>query len=153
MYLKGSTQAEIAKAIGVSRVQITQDLKEVRAWWKDRTAFDLDEFKAEQLAKLDNLERELWQAWDESKKPTISSTVSDTTAGANPGRTRSRKEITSAGDPRFLAQIQDCIDQRCKILGLYAPTKLQGSFEHDHHFTDEELRDISKRILGIDDNE
>jgi hypothetical protein len=29
----------------------------------------------------------------------------------------------SAGDPRFLAGIQWCIEQRCKILGLLAAVK------------------------------
>lgn len=148
LYLQGATQLEIAQEIGVSRVQITQDLKEIRAWWQQRTSMDLEAFKAEQLAKLDNLERELWEGWTASKNPTVSNTVSETTAGAKPGKTRSRKEITSAGDPRFLDQIQDVIEQRCKILGLFAPTKLSGVFTSDHEFSEGEIESIAILIAS-----
>lgn len=148
LYLQGATQLEIAQEIGVSRVQITQDLKEIRAWWQQRTSMDLEAFKAEQLAKLDNLERELWAGWTASKNPIVSNTVSETTAGANPGKTRSRKEITSAGDPRFMFGILECIEKRCRILGLHAPTKFSGEFTVDHAFTDEELRAVARNFLN-----
>ena len=34
---------------------------------------------------------------------------------------KKRSEETTLGDPRYLQGIQWCIQERCKILGLYAP--------------------------------
>lgn len=148
MYLHGKTQEEIAKEIGVSRVQITLDLKEIRVWWRERTSMDLDEHKAEELAKIDRLEAEYWKGWEDSRRPTKVSSAQATTAGKHPGKTVTNKEITSAGDPRFLTGVAQCIEQRCKILGLHAPTKLQGTFTHDHEYTDKEIQDIAAQLAG-----
>ncbi len=148
MYLHGKTQQEIAQEIGVSRVQITFDLQEVRVWWRERAAMAIDERKAEELAKVDRLEAEYWKGWEDSRRPTKVSTAQATTAGANPGKTVTNKEITSAGDPRFLTGVADCIEKRCKILGLHAPTKLQGTFTHDHEYTDKEVTEIAAHLAG-----
>ncbi|MHC4984512.1 MAG: hypothetical protein ACYTF6_15275, partial [Planctomycetota bacterium] len=50
-----------------------------------------------------------------------------------------------AGDPRFLAGVQWCIERRCKILGLDAPTKAQASLLNINmgNLTDEQLRRIA----------
>ena len=76
---------------------------------------DFNQRKAEELAKIDNVEREAWVAW-----------------------TTSKGNQTPAGDPRFLQNVQWCIQKRCKILGLDAAEKLM--------LTSSDLHDVGERI-------
>lgn len=146
MYLKGSTQMAIAKEIGVSQAQISLDLKELVGRWKDKAEMAINERKAEELAKVDQLEMEYWTAWAASCKPTKISTSQATTAGANPGKTVSKKEVTSAGDPRFLQGVAQCIEMRCRILGLHAPTKLQATITEEHDYSEKEIKSIAAEL-------
>jgi hypothetical protein len=79
----------------------------------------LAEAKQRELERIDVLEREYWQAWENSKGEQQRSTAS------KQGEL-SRAQIVkyeSAGDPRFLAGVQWCVEQRCKMLGLLAAVK------------------------------
>lgn len=148
LYLKGWPQYEIARELKVSQPQIAYDIKDLISRWKEKAVMNIDERKAEELAKIDRLEAEYWKGWEDSRRPTKVSTAQATTAGANPGKTVTNKEITSAGDPRFLAGVADCIEKRCRILGLHAPTKLQGAFTHDHEYSDKEVAAIAAHLAG-----
>jgi hypothetical protein len=97
MYLKGATQAEIGATLGVSQQQISHDLAQIRAAWAASAVADLDQAKTEQLARLDLLERTYWASFHRSDAP---------------------------GDPRYLAGVERTIEQRCRILGLYAPKQI-----------------------------
>jgi hypothetical protein len=126
LYLQRRTQAEIAEKLGLSRQQIGYDLNAIREEWLQSSVMDFNGRKAEELARLDRLEREYWNAWIESKKETQVSTTEQTTGGDNGDRLRAvvRKE-QQTGNPQYLAGVQSCIEQRCKILGLNAPTVTQ----------------------------
>jgi hypothetical protein len=41
----------------------------------------------------------------------------------SPSRKTSVRREGQAGDPRFLERVQECVKQRCAILGLQAPEK------------------------------
>ena len=125
-YLAGSTQADIAGELGLSRQQIGYDLNAIREEWLRSSLTDFNQRKAEELARLDRLEREYWNAWIESKKETQVSTTEQTKGGEGGDRLRAvvRKE-QQTGNPQYLAGVQSCIEQRCKILGLHAPTVTQ----------------------------
>ncbi len=69
LYLAGRNQYEIAEIIGVSQGTISNDLKAIRVMWRERAVIAFSERKAEELARLDKLEREYWQAWERSIKP------------------------------------------------------------------------------------
>lgn len=144
MYLRGMSQAEIATAIGLSRSQVGYDLQDVRKQWAEQTTMKLDEHKAEELARLDHLEAQHWQAWEDSRKESKTTTAANGTRG----RTASVRTETRYGDPRFLQGISECIAERCKILGLYAPSKLVGSFTHDHEYTDEQVEQIAEQVVS-----
>lgn len=141
MYLRGFTQHEIAQAVGVDRGQISRDLEKLREDWLGSALMDFDERKAQELAKVDKLERTACKAWLRSCKP--AETIRLETVR---GRTRKGKEVTrhpngavvtrdieiplpdlvktsktsqgQAGDPRFLERIGWCVSERCKILAL-----------------------------------
>jgi hypothetical protein len=133
LYLQGLDQAAIAGQLGVSRQQISYDLKTLRQRWQESALANFNEKKAAELAKIDQLERTYWHAWEDSKKihETTTSTTEKTTGAdseARPGpsplrmKAAMRKEERD-GDPEFLKGIQWCINKRCSILGLDAPKK------------------------------
>jgi hypothetical protein len=123
LYLQGWTQADIGARLGLSRQQIGYDLGAIRQEWLQSSLVDFNAKKAEELAKIDRLEREYWSAWEASKKERQTSTTEQITdQGGERLRAGIRKE-EQTGDPRYLAGVERCIEQRAKILGLHAPTE------------------------------
>jgi len=125
-YLQGDTQMEIADRLGLSRQQIGYDLKIIQAQWRDATAFDLDEAKAKELARLDHLEREAWQGWARSQLDKQVSTTKELASGTR----NSIQQTGQVGDTRFLDVILGVMKQRCKLLGLESPdlTLIQNNY-------------------------
>ena len=118
-YLRGKRQVDIAEELGVSQQQVSYDIKVLHRRWRESALIDLNEAKQRELARIDTLELEYWQAWEASRGERQRSAVSKT------GET-SRAQIVkydSPGDPRFLAGVQWCVEQRCKILGILAAVR------------------------------
>ena len=67
LYLRGVSQSEIAAQLGVTQQQVSYDLKVVQRRWAEKTVINLDAAKQKELARIDLLEREYWQAWERSK--------------------------------------------------------------------------------------
>lgn len=133
LYLQGWTQARIAEHLGtlggrkymLSRQQIGYDLKKVQEDWRTSALIDIDDAKARELAKVDKLERTYWDAWVRSCEDTTKTEHFESGESA-PSRTIKTCK-TQAGDPRFLVGMQWCIDRRCKIIGVDAPTKIAST--------------------------
>ncbi len=123
MYLHGRTQASIGQELGVSQQQVSYDLKILQGRWQKSAMMNMEAVKARELAKVDTLEREYWQAWEASKGEQQRSVIEKSANADIPARARVWKENRN-GDPRFLDGIQWCIERRCKILGIDAPTKV-----------------------------
>ena len=123
MYLGGFTQAEIAHKWRVSQQQISQDLKYIHAAWLQAATMDFDRLKARELARINRLEREYWRAWSESRG-THEKTVTTKSEGEGAYTKAQIEREQSAGDPRYLAGVQWCIEQRLKVFGVYAAQKL-----------------------------
>jgi DNA-binding CsgD family transcriptional regulator len=66
MYVTGKNQWERARTVGVSQGTVSNDLAAIREDWLASTRRDFDARKAEELAKLDQLEAEAWAAWERS---------------------------------------------------------------------------------------
>jgi hypothetical protein len=122
LYLEGHTQAEIGSHLGLSRQQIGYDLEAVRREWLQSSLMDFNAKKAEELAKIDRLEREYWSAWEASKKERQTS-ITEQTTDAEGERLKAGIRKVEHGDPRYLAGVERCMEQRAKILGLHAPTE------------------------------
>lgn len=135
-YLQGEMQAEIAQSFGVSQVQISYDLKAIRAAWLASTVRDFDAARAEELARIDTVEREYWLAWERSKldkevaiqEQNDEPIVLKDAKGKESLDTKRRKRVSlrkegQSGNPAYLAGILACIDKRCQILGLDAPKR------------------------------
>lgn len=136
MYLRGKTQHEISQLLIspdrgyiLSQQMISYDLKVVQAQWQKSTLVDIDEIKGRELARIDTLELEYWQAWERSQ---TNAEIKTTRARGTRREGKSTPEEVEhtertegrTGNPAFLNGVQWCIEQRCKMFGLYAPEKI-----------------------------
>lgn len=124
-YLRGRTQAEIAVELGVNQATVSRDLQALREEWKRSALIDIDEAKARELAKIDAMEIEAWQAWERSQLDAeVELTKMQGTDPEKPGKLEKQRRIEGqVGDPRFLQIVQWCINKRCEILGINAPVR------------------------------
>lgn len=128
MYLKGMYQSDIAAELGLSQGQISNDIKIIQKRWQSQTSLNLDEAKSKELARIDILEREFWQAWETSKSERTKArqeigTTKDPQTGKPVINKSSMEKEQRDGNPAFLQGVLNCIDRRCKLLGIDAPTK------------------------------
>ncbi len=128
MYLRGDYQSAIAQALGIDQATVSRDLKALRAAWLQSAVRDFDAARAEELAKIDQVEAEYWGAWERSKKDKeIAVQETDGTQDERTKRPRIKKAMLrkegQSGNPAYLAGILTCIDKRCQILGLDAPKR------------------------------
>lgn len=121
MYLSGHTQAQIAEQLNLSQAQVSRDLKEVQRQWREQTTLNIDEAKQRELERIDVLERTYWEAWRHSREERTKTRTSS--KGQDKSASIEKESLT--GNPAYLAGVQWCIEQRCKLLGLNAPTRTE----------------------------
>src|SRR5574341_1962026 len=121
LYLRGFTQIEIAKYIKVNQSTVSRDIKKLIDEWRTERIYDINEAKARELAKIDELELVYWEAWRRSQEDAVTHTEGSTATG----EIDTTQTKGQAGDPRFLDGVLKCIQKRCEILGVEAPTKLE----------------------------
>jgi hypothetical protein len=125
LFLRGvKRQGELARRLGVDRSTVSRDLKALNARWKEAAVRDLDAAKGQELEHIDQLLREYWDAWEKSKKGQETTTTEQTTGGDGERVRAAIRKEEQHGDPRYLAGVQWCIEQRARILGLNAPQKI-----------------------------
>lgn len=159
MYRQGHNVHEIAKRFNVSATQIYRDINKMRKIWREEIARNIDELRAEEIAKLRLLEREANAAWQRSTEDRVqietTRRVAEAIAGKNPlAKKRGTGVLTSpprktstevmkregqAGDPRFQMVILKCIELRGQLLGL---TKAPEEEVPDGIKTQDEVRTI-----------
>jgi hypothetical protein len=134
-YSKGRNQREITEALNaarpysLSRPIISVQIREILAEWTQHRLTERDTLLAEELLRLNRIEREAWSVWDKTKD-----------------------------EPRFLSIVRDCITERCKLFGLYATAKVQHAGADSEplliaslpapviHFTIEETPETKRRM-------
>jgi hypothetical protein len=112
-------------AVTRTKMMISRDVQEIRARWWTALQRDLDQWIVERLAELRALKQEYWQAWFASKGTQQTSTKAQ---GASCGRdwmSAQIHEAQSPGNPLYLAGIQRCIEEECRLLGLHAPLQIE----------------------------
>ena len=130
----GTAQVQPGKPF--SKAHVHKEMKFIRKMWLRDRLGKYAERQAEELAKIDAIEREAWAAWRRSVGEQIDSidyadqvvaVDGDDMKTAQPYRTVERTR-QHAGSPRFLDIVLTCIEQRCKILGIGTredPTSLE----------------------------
>lgn len=123
-YMRGESQYKIAAELGVTQQAVSHNIRKCREEWLKNSQQFVAERTIFELAKIDETERSAWEGWARSCK-TATKTVKEKTTGEKPGEKERKEFEPQAGDPRFLDVVLRCVQQRCKILGLDAPTKIE----------------------------
>ncbi len=97
MTLMGLRASQIADRLGISIRLVYRDLEQVRADWVARSRMLYADWIAEQLARLDNVEQQALESWLET------------------------------GRHQLLRVAATCIKQRCDLLGLNKPQRVEIS--------------------------
>ena len=155
LYLRGLTQEEIAQRLGVSRQQIGYDLRLLQRRWQKSALADFHGKKAAELARVDELERTYWRAWEQSGQAREVTTQERTQGGAghaDEARLRAglRKEQRD-GNPDFLRGVERCIEMRCKILGAFAALKVAPTTpdgQEQWHANDHEINAVLRAAFA-----
>jgi len=119
----------------LSLTTIEKDIKELHLRWRAAYLGDIDELKAREIKRIDNLESAYWDSYERSLSDTEvlkeEEEEGENTGGSSPslpaGQFRKKKNTRELhqrdGSVQFLNGIQWCINQRCDILGLKEPLK------------------------------
>ena len=129
MLARNMRNFEIAKKLGVARCTVTQDVKAIRAGYREVCAATYEEHLEREFAKTEIIERELWKGWNRSRRDavTIETTITEDSKGG--GRTKKTSIKGQAGNPAFLSHVLDCIALRCRMLGIEKAEKEQTQKE------------------------
>lgn len=136
----------------LSRRQITYDVGIIRKRWQDSQVASYNEVVHEELARVDSLEKEIWKALRSGMSDTkarnlsiirqIIEEVVESEEDVDAAMSRIRPFIELQGiNPAFFSQILGVQQERRRILGIYAPTKVSG--ELAHHVTIKGYQNIS----------
>lgn len=129
LYLQGKSQQEISETLAgmrnysLSQQVISRDIQSVIKRWQKNEEDDLRVAKLKELAKIDLLEATYWKAWEKSLAP-IEKQATEKKDGRYASMSAKLTKEDTCGDPRYLAGVQWCVEQRIKIFGLFAPAKL-----------------------------
>ena len=128
MYLSGMAQFEISNETDISQQQISSDLKVLRKEWINSALIDFNEARSKELAKIDNLEIEYWDAWKKSKEDYEKSKRKYQDKQL---KELNKEDVIMTGDPRFLEGVRWCITKRCEIFGFNAVNKYDFTTKGD----------------------
>lgn len=110
------------------------DIQTLLAEWRESRFEDMDEALTLELERIDDTCRELWEQWEKSKENYTRQTRRqkgsprrDNETGQTSIQTfqteRTETDVQGLGDPSYISEIRQQLQERRKLLGLYAPEK------------------------------
>lgn len=117
LWLKGYSIKRIASSVEMTPRQVRELVLKSKSIWVKRKELALTDVVAEQLRRVDLIEMNAWEAWERSQQDQVETKVQTTKEGTF--KTRTTK--TAVGDSRFIDVALKCVEQRCKLLGVYKP--------------------------------
>lgn len=145
LYKRGYSYRKIKKEVMTrldlktySLQTVKRDIQTLLDEWRESRLEDTDELVTLELARIDDTCRELWEQWEKSKtdynkteRKQKGSPSRDAQSGQTSIRTyqteRKETEVIALGDPAYIAEIRKQLEERRKLLGLYAPEKKELS--------------------------
>lgn len=122
---------------------VQSDVQTLLAEWREDRIENTDDLVQLELERIDDAVRELWEQWEKSKtdynktqRKQKGSPSRDSETGQTSIKTyqteRTETEVICLGDTSYIAEIRKQLEERRKLLGLYAPEKkdinANGSF-------------------------
>lgn len=143
LYCQGMFVINIADKLGVTRQTIHKDLRIIKERWREEQVNDIDEKMLNELTKIDEVERNAWEAWERS----IGKVKQTKTTDHPKGQTYEELIKEQAGDPRFLFVVLGCVKKRCEILGLNAPEQVKTTLSFG---SEKDLEEMERRMgIGV----
>lgn len=107
--------------------QVYYDVKKMQAEWYQESQDLIEQGIVREIKKLDKIEAECWEAWEQSKKGSRSTVIAGGFIGDDgkeiAGNVVNRKLDSNTGDVRYLMMIERCIVRRSELLGVMFPQK------------------------------
>lgn len=107
--------------------QVYYDVKKLQQEWYQESQDLIEQGIVREIKKLDKIEAECWEAWEQSKKGQRSTVIQGGFVGEDgkeiAGNVVNRKLDSSTGDVRYLVMIERCIVRRSELLGVMFPPK------------------------------
>jgi hypothetical protein len=122
-YCDGATMRQISREFDVSVATIHSDVRFCRDQWREDMNHCLESWKDHELDRIDKLELMAMEGWERSLRDHAKSSTEETRNSDDTTKKAKLEKQNRDGDPRFLKVLAECISERCKILGLYAPKK------------------------------
>ncbi len=158
--LQGCSLSEIALRLGVHRSTVQHHLKAIGHEWQ--VGHNVD--RAEQLAKVNLMERVAWERFEQSMKPQTRKQLKFDLAkdlkAKNVDAAEARRLVeevvtrtTRTGEPAWLGVIQWCAEYRAKVFGWYASQKQEVEHREGYRvagLSGDEARDrVAKKIREL----
>jgi hypothetical protein len=120
LYLNnGWTVYRIARELGCSVATVSEDKQALTTEWKQRARLNFEEHIAVELKKIGQVEQEAHESFEKSKLPKRIASASKRSSHMGVEEMASASEIQRPeGDPRFLAILLKCSEDRMRLLGL-----------------------------------
>ena len=156
---------EVMKRLDLSTYSlhtVKNDVQTLLAEWREARIENTDELVTLELARIDDTCRELWEQWEKSKtdynktqRKQKGSPSRDAETGQTSIRTyqteRTETEVICLGDPSYIAEIRKQLEERRKLLGLYAPEKkeLSGGLSFAYLLVESGMIDEAEEEAGL----
>lgn len=133
---------EVKRRLGLPKAPSTRtiflDIQALLAEWREFRITNTDELVQLELERIDDAIVELWEAWNKSKQDYESKNSKQKGAPTKKGKAdvqviagavetyyveQGKKEIRKFGDVSYIAEIRQQLQERRKLLGLYAAEK------------------------------
>lgn len=141
MYKRGHSmrniQTEVMKRLELKSYSLStvhKDIHSLLEEWRENRIEDMDAALQLELERIDDTCRELWDQWEKSKEDYTRTTntrkgapTRNNKSGENSIKTYSVEEraatVVGLGNPSYITEIRNQLQERRKLLGLYAPEK------------------------------
>jgi ribosomal protein S7 len=154
MYLQNYSNYEIGESLGVDEKTVRHHLEfNIRPVWIHSTR----RVSEIELAKVDQIERIAWQAFEKSQNDETRETIKHELVEGD-GKDGKKKAdmkiveralttITTTGSTAWIQVIQWCIDFRSKILGHYAAHRVNINYGGEVRVAGKTRKDIDKELV------
>lgn len=125
-------QAEVKARLALDTYALSTvkaDVDTLLAQWREERKIDLEANLNAELARIDEIIKEAWEAWEKSKEDYEKNSTKQRGVPQDSGEIltayieKAINEQRSCGDPRYLDIIDKQLRERRKLLGLYAAEK------------------------------
>lgn len=145
-YSRRKIREEVKKRLDLKSYalgSVQNDIQSLLKEWREDRIENTDDLVQLELERIDDAVRELWAQWEKSKNDHTQQTrrqkgspQRDSETGQTSIRTfqteRTETDVVGLGDVSYIIEIRRQLEERRKLLGLYAPEKkdinASGSF-------------------------